>query len=200
MKYTKTTAIAALILFGVGGASAQSLGDYARAIRKNKTEPTTASRHFDNDNLPVNDALSVVGPVPDKDAASAPAPAATPAANASDRQKATDELQQKMDKQKSKVDALNHELDLDQRELRLRAAALFADPASRLRNPTQWDNDDAKLRTDSEEKQKALDAAKQELDQIQEQAHKAGVDEKAASDKDSAKDKDQDKDKGKDKQ
>jgi len=61
-------------------------------------------------------------------------------------------------------------------------------------------NDDAKLRTDSEEKQKALDAAKQELDQIQEQAHKAGVDEKAASDKDSAKDKDQDKDKGKDKQ
>jgi len=78
MKYTKTTAIAALILFGSAAHPLSPLGLRA-AIRKNKTEPTTASRHFDNDNLPVNDALSVVGPVPDKDAASAPAPAATPA-------------------------------------------------------------------------------------------------------------------------
>jgi hypothetical protein len=52
---TKKIAIATLLLLGIGGAAAaQSLGDYARAIRKNKPESTAATRHFDNDNLPTS--------------------------------------------------------------------------------------------------------------------------------------------------
>src|ERR1700687_1930376 len=62
MKHTKLMAIGTLLLLGVCGAAAQSLGDYARAARKKKVEPTTATRHYDNDNLPTNEALSVVGP------------------------------------------------------------------------------------------------------------------------------------------
>ena len=38
MKHTKLTAIITLLLLGVSGAAAQSLGDYARAVRKNKAE------------------------------------------------------------------------------------------------------------------------------------------------------------------
>jgi hypothetical protein len=76
---------------------------------------------------------------------------------------------------------LNHDLDLDQRELRLRAAAMYSNPGVKVRT-TQWDKDETVYRSDIEAKQKALDAARQDLDQMQEQAQKAGVVEK---DKDS---------------
>ena len=64
MKHTKLMAIGTLLLLGASGAAAQSLGDYARAARKKKVEPTAATRHYDNDNLPTNETLSVVGPPP----------------------------------------------------------------------------------------------------------------------------------------
>ena len=60
--------IATMILAGALASSAsaqdsttqpQPLGDYARAVRKDK-KPATA-KQFDNDNMPVDDKLSVVG-------------------------------------------------------------------------------------------------------------------------------------------
>ena len=190
MKHTKCMAIGTLLLLGVSGAAAQSLGDYARAARKKKVEPTSASRHFDNDNLPTGEALSVVGPPPPANAnagqgtvnaSSAPAtnaPSVDPSKAAAERQKTADEWKQKLDQQKQKIDSLNHELDLDQREYRLRAAAMYSDAGNRLRNAAQWDKDDAHYKSDVDGKQKALDAARQELDEIQEQARKAGIVEK----------------------
>jgi len=80
MKHTKYMAIGTLLLLGVSGAAAQSLGDYARAARKKKAEPTSTTRHYDNDNLPTNETLSVVGPPPP---APAPASAGQGAANTS---------------------------------------------------------------------------------------------------------------------
>src|SRR5215472_10759102 len=47
----------------------QSLGDYARSARKDKPQVAPA-RKFDNDNLPMNDKLSIVGKAPDSDQAS----------------------------------------------------------------------------------------------------------------------------------
>jgi hypothetical protein len=186
MKHMKHMAIGTLLLLGVGGAAAQSLGDYARAARKSKVAPSSTSRHFDNDNLPTGENLSVVGPPPAGDANagnanSAPAmraAAVDPAAAAAERQKTADEWKTKLDKQKEKIDSLNHELDLDQREYRLRAAAMYGDAGSRLRNAAQWDKEDTQYKNDVDGKQKALDAARQELDEMQEQAHKAGIVEK----------------------
>ncbi len=198
MKHMKHLAIGTLLLLGVSGAAAQSLGDYARAVRKNKAEPSAASRHYDNDNLPTTDKLSVVGPAPDSNAApgsetanadpNAKAAAADLANADAEKKKAADEWKTKLDKQQEKIDSLNHELDLDQREYRLRAAAEYSDAGNRLRNVAQWDKDDAQYKTDMDAKQKALDAAKQELDQMQEDARKAGIVEKD-KDKDTEKDK-----------
>src|SRR5258708_5887603 len=202
MKHTKLTAIGTLLLLGVSGAAAQSLGDYARAARKKKPEPTSTTRHYDNDNLPTNETLSVVGPPPPApanagqgaaNAGSTPAAktaAVDPATAAADRQKAADELKKKLDQQKQKVDSLNHELDLDQREQRLRAAAYYGDAGNRLRNAAQWDKDDTQYKSDLEGKQKAIAAAQQELDQMQEQARKAGI-----ADKEKEKEKDDNTDK-----
>jgi hypothetical protein len=197
MKHTKLMAIGTLLLLGVSGAAAQSLGDYARAARKKKVEPTTATRHYDNDNLPTNETLSVVGPPPPAtanagqgaaNASSTPATkaAADPAAAAAERQKTADEWKKKLDQQKQKLDSLNHELDLEQREFRLRAAAFYGDAGTRLRDSAQFDKDDTQYKSDVDGKQKAIGAARQEFDEMQEQARKAGIVEK---DKDDASDK-----------
>jgi hypothetical protein len=175
MKHAKYMAIFTLLFVGISGAAAQSLGDYARTYRKTKAETSSAPRYFDNDNLPVNDALSVVGPQPATDAK--PVAMDNSAADA-DRQKAADEWAKKLDQQKQKIDSLNHDLDLEQREYRLRAAAMYGDAGNRLRNQAQWDKDDAQYKSDIDEKQKAIDAARQQLDNMQEEARKAGIKQK----------------------
>jgi hypothetical protein len=181
MKNTKLIAILTLLIFvfGIGIAGAQSVADAARAARKKKPESAATIHHYDNDNLPANDgSVSVVGPPP----ASISQPPADdkavhpdPAAAAAERQKAADEWKTRLDQQKAKIDFLNHELDIYQRELRLRAAAVYSDPAARGRNAAEWDKADAQYKADIEAKQKAIEDARREMDQMQESARKAGL-------------------------
>ncbi len=174
------------LLLGASFASAQSLGDYARTARKNKPQTSAATRHYDNDNLPTTEQLSVVGPAPSATANNGQSginvAAAEQNAAKMDRQKANDELQKKITAQKEKIDALSHELDLSQREYRLRAAAMYGDAGSRLRNAAQWDKDDAQYKSEAESKQKAIEAARLQLEDLQEQARKAGMKEKESDD------------------
>jgi len=186
-------------------ASTQSLGDAARAARKNKPQSESATRHYDNDNLPTTENLSVVGPEPSAQASTGQPTAAekspAAAAKAEEKQHAADDMQGKLDAQKAKIDQISHELDLDQREYRLRAAAFYSDAGNRLRNSAQWDKDDAQYKTDMDSKQKALEDAKAQLADLQEQARKAGMKENEAartvkdSDKGNPDNKDKDKDK-----
>lgn len=187
-----------LILIGCSLAQTQvispseSLGDYARSVRKDK-KPTPA-KQYDNDNLPVNDKLSIVGNAPDTNtqatAASADAPATGDSGKSADadkkaevkpgqtpqeRQKAFDQWKQKISTQKDRVDLLTRELDVLQREYQLRAAAFYADAGNRLRNSGAWDKEDADYKQKIADKKKSLDDAKQQLDDIQEQARKAGA-------------------------
>jgi hypothetical protein len=70
---------------------------------------------------------------------------------------------------------MSRELDVAQREYRLRAAAMYADAGNRLRNQTSWDKEDAQYKQQIAQKQKALDDARQKLDAMQEEARHAGV-------------------------
>jgi hypothetical protein len=189
MKHTNWMAIGVLLILGASMASAQSLGDAARSARKGKPQ-TVSTHHYDNDNLPTTEHLSVVGPAPATTSASQSGDANTPAQTATatpaadpksaeaDRKKSTDEWKDKLDTQKKTVESLNHELDLTQREYRLRAVAQYSDAGNRLRNSAQWDKEETDFRKQLEDKQKAVDAAKQELENIQEQARKSGVKER----------------------
>ncbi|HSZ03270.1 MAG TPA: hypothetical protein VK788_27500 [Terriglobales bacterium] len=192
--------IAAMILAGglASCASAQDsttqpqpLGDYARSVRKDKK--TAPTKQYDNDNMPVDDKLSVVGGAGSSDsqaqtAASGGAdaassdkkgddkpPAIQPGQSQEDRQKTYDAWKDKLADQKAKVDLLNRELDVEQREYQLRAAAMYADAGNRLRNSGSWDKEDADYKQKIAEKKKAADDAKQQLDDMQENARKAGV-------------------------
>ena len=203
MKRVLGFSLAGIVILLAAGmtAAAQSqsspLGDYARATKKNKPGAKTPARVYDNDNLPGNSALSVVGNTSqgagdhsqDKDAG----PKATaddksddkkkaenpdqikPGQSPEDRQKAFDGWKQKIDAQKDKVSLLSRELDLVQGEYRLRVATYYADPSNRVRGAADWETQNAKDKERIADKQKALDDAKTALNALLAQAHKAGV-------------------------
>ncbi len=179
-------------------ATSPSLGNYARQIRKD-TDAKSKPKVFDNDNLPREDKLSVVGtpsqPTADTSAEQKPAESANAAAGneakaaagekpAADAAKPVDEATReaaskqwadKIEAQQKQIDLAQRELDVTQKEYQLRAAAMYADAGNRLRNATDWDKQDAQYKQQIADKQKALDDAKQKLDDLQEEARKAGV-------------------------
>lgn len=182
----------ALALVTMSGA--QSLGDYARTVRKDKSTVTAASKHYDNDNMPKSDRLSVVGqpvnpdggepradePVADNNptidaSGQSTDPAAAPKDDLAERQKAWAEWQTRIQGQKDKIASAEKELDLLSREYRLRAAAMYADVGNRLRNSAAWDKEDRDFKDQISNKEKAVADAKQKLDDVQEDARKAGV-------------------------
>ncbi len=176
--------------------SGASLGDYARQIRKDSGPAAKARpKVFDNDNLPREDKLSVVGaastPSADNAAATPAEPSATaPAAGETTKpdakgKSAADETaakqavwkqwQQKLAGQRDQVALIQRELDVMQREYQIRAAAFYADAGNRLRNSADWDKTDAQYKQQIADKTKALEDAKQKLDDTEEEARKAGV-------------------------
>src|SRR5262249_6009444 len=123
-------------------AQEQPLGDYARAVRKDKKAAT--AKQFDNDNLPADNKLNIVGDAAapgdkqtdtaqsaasstpdgtDKKADDKP-PTVQPGESKEDRQKTYDSWKDRLNAQKEKMDLLSRELDVTQREYQLRAAAM----------------------------------------------------------------------------
>ena len=176
----------------------QSLGEYARQVRK-EPDAKPKKKVFDNDNLPKEDKLSVVGnaPAPASEAAAAAeskpaetanaAPGGQPKADAGAPPADTSKMDQaqkeaawkqwgdKLKAQQETIDLLTRELDVVQREYQIRAAAMYADVGNRLRNSADWDKQDAQYKQQIADKQKALDDAKQKLEDLREEARKAGA-------------------------
>jgi hypothetical protein len=174
-----------------------SLADYARQVKKDSPQPKSRPKVFDNDNLPKNDKLSIVGEQPavaaDKSSEAKPAdpagnvpaatdkksPTETKAAATEDeqakRQAALKEWQQKLTAQKDQIDLIDRELDVLRREYQVRAAVFYADAGDRLRNSAAWDKQDTQYKQQIADKQKALEDAKQKLEDMREDARKAGI-------------------------
>jgi hypothetical protein len=184
--------------------SGSSLGDYARQVRKDPGTAPSKPKVFDNDNLPKVDKLSVVGRTPASASDSSPAQSETPAPAANEakgtseaktesqvklpsnnaapapddeaaKAAASKQWADKLATQKDQIDLLGRELDVLQREYQIRAAAMYADAGNRMRNSADWDKQDTQYKQQIADKQKALDEAKQKLEDTQEEARKAGV-------------------------
>jgi hypothetical protein len=186
-------ALSTLLLGSLAGAQAPKqspdqppLGDYARKVRKDPAAAKAKPKVFDNDNLPTEDKLSVVGqkpaadasvpaPADDKDAAGSKPAAAKPEDEQAKKQAEWKGWQDKLTAQKDSIDLAARELDVLQREYQLRAAAMYADAGNRIRNEAAWDKQDAEYKQKIADKQKAVDDAKAKLDEMKEGAHKAGV-------------------------
>ncbi|HET9407961.1 MAG TPA: hypothetical protein VFO39_12050 [Candidatus Sulfotelmatobacter sp.] len=202
--------------------SGSSLGDYARQVRKDGGQPKAKARVFENENLPHDDKLSIVGqptpePAPEKAASQGAdkekaaqtskdkdkAPEAqnsdktktdvaekkaaeganaeqkgatkTPEEEAKEKQAAWKQWQDKINAQRDQVELMQRDVEVTQREYQVRAAAFYADAGNRLRNSAAWDQQDQQYKQQIADKQKALDDAKQKLNDMLDQAHKAGV-------------------------
>jgi len=177
--------------------SGQSLGEYARRVRKTPENTNKSPKFFDNDNLPKNDKLSIVG-TPSPSAGSVttegattnetpatgetkPAtpktenPGANPAEDKANREAAVKQWTDRIGEQQQQIDLLSRELDVAQREYQLRAAAIYADAGNRLRNSGDWDKQDAQFKQQIADKQKAVGDAKAKLDELKDAAQKAGM-------------------------
>jgi hypothetical protein len=220
MKHIACTGIGLVLILGLAGLPAlaqnqapstsqnsspgTSLGDYARQVRKDPGTPSKP-KVYDNDNLPREDKLSVVGkareatdssvvetksasdvaataePKAATDKAGAEAAQASSASTApasedeASRQAAAKQWGEKLASQQDQINLLTRELDVVQREYQIRAAAMYADAGNRMRNSADWDKQDAQYKQQIADKQKALDDAKQKLEDSQEEARKAGV-------------------------
>jgi hypothetical protein len=161
------------------GQSGSSLGDYARQAKKDGAPAKARPKVFDNDNLPKEDKLSVVGAAAPADANAKTTDDKDAAGKADDdqtkRQSEWKGWQDKLSAQKNAIDLSSRELDVLQKEYQLRAAAMYGDAGNRMRNAAEWDKEDADFKQKIADKQKAVDDAKQKLDDMQEEARKAGV-------------------------
>jgi hypothetical protein len=180
MKITKVLAgiaVAGALSFS---AYAQSLGDAAREARAEKPA-TPQTKVFTNDNLPTTGSISVLGtatPAPSasaSDKAAKPAAAATTAPDPAAKQKEADKIKDQIESQKGEISRLERELDISTREWKLRQAAYYADAGNQLRDPAAWAATERKYNDETAAKKQALDDARQKLDDLQDQARKAGM-------------------------
>ena len=164
-----------LIAFAASAWAQQSLGEIARKYRAQKKPTPTIN--LNDDNMPRKlDANS------DEDVKKESDSGDKTAANDQAKKEAADKAKDDKDKlagqikdQKEEISRLQRELDVTQREQRLRAAAYYADAGTQLRDQTKFADDSRKEQDEIDSKKQALTAAQQKLDDMQEQARKSGV-------------------------
>lgn len=171
-------AILVAFLLGASALAQQSLGDVARRNRAKKKPGSV---------MEFNDETMHRTISPDQDESSSGDQDGKPeqAADAKDKaskkddaeagQQKAEEMQKSINSQKKKIADMEHELDIMQREQKLRTAAYYGDAGTMLRDSAKYEQDTKKQQDEMDAKKKEIDAAQQKLDDLQEQARKAGV-------------------------
>ena len=192
--------ILAGLVAGIAAAQDNSLAEAAREHRKQKEAKPVAKRAvFTNDNLPTTETISTVGaPASEADAAAA-TPAATPAPtpadatadhaadkdakpaqpkigdNAQDRQKVWEGWRDKISAQKEAVEKLRKETEQADKDNQLRANTYIGSAQSRIYGGATEAKAELASKEQMEKNKKAIDDATQRLDDMQEEARRAGV-------------------------
>lgn len=190
MKKLSGAVLALLVLTLAETALSQSLADAAKTAKQDKKQ---AAKVYTNEDLPSVPASKMAeqsnageATATNAEAAAAsdsakPEADAKPAPEKADpdsAKKAGDEaqdLKSKISDQEEQVKSLEHEIDLMQRENRLKQASFYGDAGNQLRDQKQWADAQRAYQSDLDSKQKELAEAKQKLDDIREQARKSGM-------------------------
>ncbi len=187
-----------LLLFAIAAAAQQdspSLGDVARKYRAAKKQP---GKELTNEDLSRGKPQPV--PTPDtaaSDTAGSEQPEAEakenaePAAESESKPESakaaeTPKVSEDPDKrdaafherylaQKKQVDLLERELNVSQRESQLQTTEYYGDAGTMLRNGQQWFEKQKKYQDEIAAKQKALDEARQKLEDLKEEGRRAGA-------------------------
>ena len=173
-------AILIVFLLGASAFGQQSLGDIARRNRaKNKKKPGSVME-FNDDTMrrtiaPEQDASNSGDQESKPQHSAAATDKSTQKDEAQAAQQKKEEVQKSIDSQKKKIADMEHELDIMQREQKLRAAAYYGDAGTMLRDSAKYEQDTKKQQDAMDAKKKEIDAAQQKLTDLQEQGRKAGL-------------------------
>jgi len=172
-----------LLIAGAGlvvvSASAQSLGDVARQNRAAKKPSTGPKTVIDNDMIP----SAIIPAETPKEKAEAEAEAKKEGGKEESgkeekkegAKKDPAEIKKAIEAEKREITQLQRELDVAEREAKLRAAAFYADAGTMLRDQAKFAEETRNTQAEIDGKKQALEAAKQKLSDLQEEARKAGV-------------------------
>jgi len=158
----------------------QSLGDIARQNRNKKKG--TSNVKLDDDNMPrlahPQDDTAKKDDKPTDASKDAGKDSKDPKDAKDDKDaksKKADEVKAKVEAQKQEISRLQRELDIAQREAKLRAATFYGDAGAQLRDSARFGEEMRKTQEEMDTKKQALDAANQKLSDLQEDARKAGA-------------------------
>ncbi len=159
-----------VLIMSAGVFAQQTLGDIARQNRTKKKG--TSNVKLDDDNMPrtatpqadtskdkekrmMSTASAADKSKDDKDA--------TKKENADSQSKKGDEIKGKLETQKQEIARLQRELDIAQREAKLRAATYYGDAGAQLRDSAKFGEEMRKTQEEMDSKKQAIDAAQQKL-------------------------------------
>jgi predicted RNase H-like nuclease (RuvC/YqgF family) len=177
------------LLAGVAAAQSDSLADAARKHKQQQSGKPVAAKVYTNDNLPATETISTVGTPASDAAAAAPTdgqatadgstPAtkdgAKPADDTKTRQKTWEDWRDKIQKQKAFVEQMQKENEEIDRQYKLTSGNYYNSAQQRLYDGAAMAKEDAAYKQQLEQKKKAIDDAKQKIDDLQEEARRAGV-------------------------
>ena len=177
------------LLAGVAAAQSDSLADAARKHKQQQSGKPVAAKVYTNDNLPATETISAVGAPASDAAATAPTdgqatadgstPAtkdgAKPADDTKTRQKTWEDWRDKIQKQKASVEQMQKENEEIDRQYKLTSGNYYNSAQQRLFDGAAMAKEDAAYKQQMEQKKKAIDDAKQKIDDLQEEARRAGV-------------------------
>jgi hypothetical protein len=165
-----------VVAMSAAAAAQATVADVAREYRKTKS---ANSRVLTNESLSLRSAQSdssAASSAVSSDSSKADSKAEKPADDSPEaRQKAADEWKSRIEAKKAEIVQLQRELDVAQRENKLRAAAYYGDAGTRLRDSAKYAEEDRKYQSEIANKQAAITAAQQAVDKMRDDARRAGV-------------------------
>jgi hypothetical protein len=186
MGFSRTRLACLLIAAAVSVSSlaAQTLADRARELRKEKRTPSANDKVFTNETLNLRPGPSITTGV--EKPADATTPAKADAAAAAEdaapemtpdeaKAAAAGEYRAKIEKAKGELATLQRELDIAQREAKLRQAQFYSDAGNRLRNERAFADEQRKTQADMADKQAKITATTALLESLRSEARRAGV-------------------------
>ena len=179
LKFLSVTAMFILSVMAFAAAQSPTVADVAREYRKSKSP---RGRVLTNESLAFQSTSresygTSTGTASDSNSSKPDAKAGEKATDdsAEGKQKLADEWKAKIEAQKAEMVRLQRELDVSQRENKLRAASFYADAGTRLRDSQKYAEDDKKYQAEFAEKQKAIAAGQQAIEKMRDEARRAGV-------------------------
>ncbi len=153
-------------LFATGSLVGQSLGDVARQQKQSsgQSKPSAPKKVITEDDLPAQDTISTGS---SEAAANESSKEEKQADSSADKMKSADDFKAGIQAQKQNVDALQKQLE------DLKASVHFVE-ANAYTNGVEYNEHQIKKQKEAERLQKQLDEEKSKLQDMQEQARKAG--------------------------